>query len=88
LSPGYPNPFNPTMTVEYELPGARHVTVRIFNLTGQEIRTLVDEMKPPGIHKIEWDGLDHRAQEVSTGLYVVRMIAGDFVDSKKIMHLR
>jgi hypothetical protein len=88
LKPNYPNPFNPTTTIKYQLPRTTHVTLRIYNLMGQEVKTLVDEVKQLGVHKTEWDGLDHQNQAVSTGFYVVRMIAGDFVESKKVLLLK
>ena len=88
LYQNYPNPFNPETTIEYQLPKTTHVTLRIYNLSGQEVRTLVDEVKLFGVHKIEWHGLNHQGQAIGTGLYIVRMTAGDFVESKKILLLK
>ncbi|MFQ6114035.1 MAG: FlgD immunoglobulin-like domain containing protein, partial [bacterium] len=72
----------------YRLPRAAHVTLRIYNLMGQEVQTLAHEEHQPGVYKIEWDGSNHHGQAVATGLYVVRMVAGDFTKSKKILLLR
>lgn len=88
LAQNYPNPFNPATTIEYRLPRAAHVTLRIYNLMGQEVQTLAHEEHQPGVYKIEWDGSNHHGQAVATGLYVVRMVAGDFTKSKKILLLR
>ena len=88
LFQNYPNPFNPSTTVQFQLPKAEHVIVRIFNLMGQEVQTLLDEVKQPGIYKIEWDGKNRYGRNVSTGLYVLRMEAGDFTNSRKILFLK
>ncbi|MFQ5604137.1 MAG: T9SS type A sorting domain-containing protein [bacterium] len=84
LLQNYPNPFNPTTTIEYHLQKSGKVTLRIYNLLGERVKTLVEEVKPPGIYKIDWNGKNHQGLQVGTGLYVVRMVAGDFVKSKKI----
>jgi hypothetical protein len=88
LQQNYPNPFNPTTIIEYRLPRAAHVTLRIYNSMGQEVHTLVDAVKQPAVYKIEWDGKNSRGRSVGTGLYVLRMEAGEFVSSKKIIFLR
>lgn len=88
LQQNYPNPFNPGTTIPYQLSKSAHVTIRIYSLLGQEVQTLVDEVKQPGIYKIEWDGKNRQGQTVSTGLYVIRMEAGEFTKSKKIVLLK
>ncbi|MFQ5604138.1 MAG: amidohydrolase family protein [bacterium] len=88
LLQNYPNPFNPTTTIQFQLPKTDRVTLKIYNLRGQEVQTLLDEVKQPGSYKIKWDGKNHYGRNVSTGLYVLRMEAGEFVLSKKIVLLK
>lgn len=88
LSQNYPNPFNTTTTIEYYLPKPSAVTLKIYNIYGQEMQTLENEAMQPGIHKIEWNGKNHQGRTVGTGLYVLRMKAGEFVHSKKIVFLK
>jgi len=88
LFQNYPNPFNPVTTFQYQLPKAEHVTLTIYNLMGQKVRTLVNEVKQPGSYKIEWNGKNSYQVDVGTGLYVVRMEAGEFTESKKILLMK
>ena len=88
LVQNYPNPFNPTTTIEYNVPTRTHVTVEIFNLLGQHVRTLVDELKSAGSYKAEWNGTDATGKSVSTGVYLYRLKAGDFVETKKMLLLK
>ncbi|NOY60080.1 MAG: T9SS type A sorting domain-containing protein [Calditrichaeota bacterium] len=88
LYKNFPNPFNPSTTIQYQLYKTEHVTLRIFNLMAQEVQTLVDEVKQSGIYKIEWDGKNRRGQVVNTGLYVVRLEAGNSVESIKMLLLK
>jgi hypothetical protein len=88
LVQNYPNPFNPSTTIEYSVPNRAHVTVEIFNLLGQQVRTLIDEMKSPGKYKTEWGGTDSAGKLVSTGIYLYRLTAGDFVETKKMVLLK
>ncbi len=88
LFQNYPNPFNPATTVQYQIPQAGYVILKIYNLTGQEVQTLVDEVKQSGIYKITWDGKNRQGRTVGTGMYVIRMKAGEFTKSKKIVLLK
>ena len=88
LAQNYPNPFNQTTTIEYSLPRTAHLTMRIYNLLGHAVRTLVDEMQPPGVYRTQWNGKNSSGLDASTGLYVVRMVAGDFVKSQKILLMK
>jgi len=88
LVQNYPNPFNPTTSIEYSVPTRAHVTIEIFNLLGQHVRTLVNEMKSAGIYKTVWDGTDGAGNQVSTGVYLYRFRAGDFVETKKMVLLK
>ena len=88
LSQNYPNPFNPSTTISYNLPRRADVTIEIFNLLGQRVRTLVNESQPPGSHTVEWDGRDTAGKTASSGVYLYRLTAGDFMQSRKMILLK
>jgi len=88
LEQNYPNPFNPTTTIAYSIPTRAHVTIGIFNLLGHQVRTLIDEMKSAGKYKIEWEGTDANGHSVSTGVYLYRLTAGDYVETRKMVLLK
>ena len=88
LAQNYPNPFNPVTTIEYNLPKRTQVTIEIFNVLGQKVRTLVNETRSAGSYRIEWNGNDDSGDPVSTGVYLYRFRAGDFVETKKMVLLK
>ncbi len=88
LEQNYPNPFNPTTTIKYGLPTKSQVTLKVYNLLGQEINTLVDQVVPAGTHETEWDGKDKTGAEVATGIYFYKLVAGHFIDTKKMMLIK
>ncbi len=88
LYSNYPNPFNPETTIRYKIAKSTHVRIGIFNLKGQKIVDLVDQDVAHGIHEIGWSGLDRRRSPVASGIYLVRMVAGDFVASRKLLLVR
>jgi len=88
LSQNYPNPFNPETTIKYQLPEAGKVVLKIYNTLGQEIKTLVNEEKQAGYHEVRWDGKDDNGVKVSSGVYIYRLQAGQFVSSKKMIFMR
>jgi hypothetical protein len=79
LSQNYPNPFNPSTTIRYELAERSHVTLTIFNLLGQEVRGLVDEVEDAGYRSVHLD-----ASGLASGVYFYRLKAGDFVHTRKM----
>ncbi|MBN2001080.1 T9SS type A sorting domain-containing protein [candidate division KSB1 bacterium] len=85
LSQNYPNPFNPRTTIKYQLPEKSKVTLKIFNLFGQEVSTLVNEDKEAGYHEILWDGKDFNGKRVSSGVYIYRIQTANLVQSKKMV---
>jgi len=85
LDQNYPNPFNPETTIEYQLPEAGKVMLKIYNVIGQEIRTLVNEDKEAGYHKIRWDGMDNKGVKVSSGIYIYQLQVGNFLRIKKML---
>lgn len=88
LEQNYPNPFNPETEIRFQLPQAGTVVLRIFNTLGQEIRRLADEQYDAGSHTVRWDGKDNRGREVSSGIYLYQLQAGDFSQIKKMTLLR
>ncbi len=88
LYPNYPNPFNPTTSINYYLPSASSVELRIYNQLGQEILTLVNAIQSIGTHQVEWDGRDSKRNLMPSGLYFLRMKAGSFVETRKMILLR
>ncbi|NIV93468.1 DNRLRE domain-containing protein, partial [candidate division KSB1 bacterium] len=83
LLPNYPNPFNIETTIQYTLPKDSHVQLLVFNVKGQEVRKLVDKDQTAGIKKIRWNGLNDAGNEVSSGLYFIRLKVGSKVLSRK-----
>jgi len=77
LAQNYPNPFNPTTSIHYSVMcdgSPAHVTLKIFNLLGQGVRTLVDDVREPGIYTVTWDGRDSAGREASSGVYFCRLV--------------
>jgi hypothetical protein len=85
LYDNYPNPFNPSTTIKYSLPIQSKVTLSIYNILGQEIRTLVDEVQSSGIKTISWNGRDNHGKQVSSGIYLYRIQSGVFTATKKMV---
>ena len=83
LDQNYPNPFNPTTTIGYDVPKMSHVTLTIFNTLGQKVTTLVDTEQPAGRYRAVFD-----ARSLASGVYFCRMLAGTFVDTKKILLMK
>jgi hypothetical protein len=83
-----PNPFNPTTTIRFDLPRSVHVKLCVYNVKGELISTLVDQRMTEGRKEITWTAKDNRGRAVSSGIYFCRLIAGDFVLTKKMVLLR
>jgi zinc metalloprotease ZmpB len=75
LMQNYPNPFNPTTLVQYGLPEHAHVSVRVYNVVGQEIATLLDAVQEPGMHSVSWNGTSSLGGKLSSGVYFYRIEA-------------
>ena len=88
LSQCYPNPFNPETIIDYTLPRRSNVTIEIFNILGQKVKTLIDDIKPAGEYQVTWNGTDSNNQKVSTGLYFYRFQAGEIIDTRKMLLLK
>jgi hypothetical protein len=83
LSQNYPNPFNPTTTIAFDLSESRVVELKLFNMVGQEIRTLLNQHLPAGHHSVTLS-----AHDLPSGIYVYQIIAGDFMASKKLVLMK
>ena len=88
LHSNYPNPFNPYTTIKYDIPQNEHVELVIFNLLGQKIKTLISKEQQAGHYKTAWDGTTDLGRIVSSGIYIFRMRAGDFIDHKRMIMLK
>ena len=84
LLPAYPNPFNPETTIRYELAARSHVTLRVYDVSGAVVRTLVDESKGAGSYALQWNGKDDHGSSVASGVYFYRITAGSFSDVRKM----
>jgi hypothetical protein len=94
LSQNYPNPFNPTTTIEFSIDtfdgtlGNKRVTLDVFNILGQRVATLLDDVLPPGEHSIEWNATNDNGQRVATGIYLYRLKIGDQSQTRKMLFLK
>jgi hypothetical protein len=88
LDQNYPNPFNTITTIRFQIPVLSKVTVKVYNATGQLVKTLVTKQMQAGTHKIEWDSTDERGLQVGSGLYFYRIQAGERSMEKKMMFIK
>ncbi len=79
----YPNPFNPSTTIHFELPKESHVTLKVYNMIGQEVLTVLDENKVAGRYDLRIDGTS-----LASGVYFYRLVAGDYIATKKLILIR
>ncbi|MGD8306741.1 MAG: YCF48-related protein, partial [Ignavibacteria bacterium] len=80
LSQNYPNPFNPTTTIKYQVPQNSFIILKVYDILGKEVATLVDEEKPAGFYNLELD-----ASSLASGIYFYRLQAGSFIETKKMI---
>lgn len=88
LRQNYPNPFNPVTNISFSLPVQEKVTLKIYNIRGELVKTLVQEVLPAGNHTVQWHGVNHRNQTVSSGIYFYDMRAGSFRETRKALLLK
>jgi hypothetical protein len=93
LSQNYPNPFNPVTTIRYQIPERGFVTLQVYDVLGNEVVTLVNEEKPPGIYKVEFSTIDvsasgGNAYNLSSGIYFYKLQGGSFVETKKMVLIK
>jgi hypothetical protein len=88
LQGNYPNPFNPETTIRYSVKETSPVTIEVYNLKGQLVRTLVNEVKTAGNYSVVWNGRDNNNQPVSSGVYFYKMNAGKYSSTKKMIMMK
>jgi flagellar hook assembly protein FlgD len=75
LSQNYPNPFNPSTQILFSVPEEAVVSLKLYNVLGQEVSTLIDDVKPAGVHVATWNGTNDRGERVGSGTYLYRLEA-------------
>jgi hypothetical protein len=88
LSQNYPNPFNPTTVIKFSLPTRSEVSLEVFNVLGQKVKSLVNGELPAGEHSVTWDGTDRSGNREPSGVYFYRLKAGNYVQSRKMVLVR
>ncbi|KAA3636978.1 MAG: T9SS C-terminal target domain-containing protein [Calditrichaeota bacterium] len=88
LSQNYPNPFNPTTEIAFSIPYKTKVNLSVYNMLGQHVKTLTDEMYSSGQYKVEWDGTNDANQQVATGLYLYKIVTDSSSEMKKMLLLK
>jgi flagellar hook assembly protein FlgD len=94
LRQNYPNPFTSSTTIEYDVPETQQIVLRIFNIRGQLVKTLVEEEQSAGYKSVTWDGTNNNGDSVSAGIYFCQMYTpanpygGQFIRTKKMLRLR
>jgi hypothetical protein len=84
LHQNFPNPFNPSTEIRFDIPNAREVQLRVFNQLGQTVRTLVDSRMKAGTYRIKWDGKTEAGNSISSGVYFYSLEAGEFSQIRKM----
>jgi len=88
LEQNYPNPFNPNTSIRFTVPAPARVSLIVFNLLGQKVRTLVDGPMPAGRHEVEWRARDDEGQPVSSGIYFYHLVAEDHTETRKMVLMK
>ncbi len=84
----YPNPFNPTTTINYSIPGRGNIKLAVFNVKGQRVKTLVNREMPSGEHSVIWGGDDDNGVKVASGIYFYKLQAGTYTKTKKMILMK
>ena len=88
LGQNYPNPFNPTTQISFAIPEPSHVIIEVFNITGQRVATIVDDFMATGAYTVNWNGSDQNGYEVASGIYLYRLTAGTYSETKKMVLMK
>ena len=88
LMQNYPNPFNPATTIQFALPRASSVRLEVYNVLGQEVALLADEVRPAGYHTVVWNGRNRNGTSVSSGVYIFRLTAQDISGTSSFSQLK
>ncbi|UCF64807.1 MAG: T9SS type A sorting domain-containing protein, partial [bacterium] len=84
----FPNPFNPSTTIRFQVPRNAQVKLTVFNMLGQKVRTLLNEAMGPGYYDAVWDGRNDTGVNVSSGVYIYKFEAGNYTRVRKMMFLK
>ena len=88
LYQNYPNPFNPVTTIKYNLPEDALVKVVIFDVMGRKVKTLMNEIQSSGYHSILWNSTNDMGEDISAGMYIYTILAGEYRSSKKMVLIK
>jgi hypothetical protein len=88
ITSNYPNPFNPSTTIEYSIPSDGMVKLCVYNLRGQKVKDIINGEQLRGIHKTVWDGRDRNNRSVSSGIYFLRLESGGKTTVRKAMLMK
>ena len=88
LKPNFPNPFNPSTTIPYELPEVSSIKIDIYDLAGKKIRTLVNNNVEAGFHTCVWNGKNDKGEKIAAGVYIVSMKTRSLFQTRKIVFLK
>jgi hypothetical protein len=88
LYQNFPNPFNPSTTIEYSIAQPTRVEIVLFDVGGRKVKTLVDEVKSPGLHRVVWDGRNERGEQVASGIFFCRLRADAYSSVRKMILLK
>ena len=88
LAQNFPNPFNASTTIAFQLGLPSQVELSIYSTSGQRVRTLVSGSLPAGHHRLQWDGRNERGEPVASGAYLYQLAAGDFVATRQLVLLK
>jgi hypothetical protein len=88
LFPAYPNPFNPITTIRYSLSAGTQISLKIYNVLGERVKTLIDGFQSPGENSVVWDGKNDRGEVVGSGVYIYRLRAGREVKMRTMTLLK
>ena len=88
LMQNYPNPFNPSTTIDYQMPSPSHVEIAVYNILGEKVSTLVNELQPAGYYTVQWNGRNDAGVQMASGLYFYRMRAADFSGLNKMLLIK
>ena len=88
LDQNYPNPFNPSTEITYSLNSDSHVTLTVYNMVGQKVNVLENNIQTAGSHTVQWNGTDLSGRPVSSGVYLYTLESGNFTMTKKMILMR
>jgi len=88
LFQNYPNPFNPSTVISYSIPNVSFVSLKIYDILGREVKTLVNKEQNIGIHNVQWNGENNYGSKVSSGIYLYKIEAGNFIMTKKMLLIK